>query len=120
MFEHEFKAGVAWLRASGDVDVEGWRHAVASLLSDPRFRTGMPILYDARAATPLAPGTSADFADALRVLTRPSPVAIVTADGVAYGVARQIAIRADGDVEAFADVPAAMQFLAIRHLADAP
>jgi hypothetical protein len=112
MFEHRFIDDVAWLTASGGIDFDSWRAALESLVTAEGFRRGMPILFDARATSAIPPpGISAQVVDTWRIVAGSSTVALVVPDGAAFGIARQVAIRSNGQIEAFTELPEALRFL---------
>ena len=57
------------------------------------------------------PGTGAIVAHAWRQLAPDSRIALVVPHGVAYGVARQVAIHSDGRIEAFTELDEALSYL---------
>jgi hypothetical protein len=112
VFEGRIENGVAWLVADGEIDFAGWKRSLTCLVSLPDFRRGMPILADLRRGIGVPPpGTSALVAHTWRQMAPVSKIALVVAHGVAYGVARQVAIHSEGRIEAFTELDEALAYL---------
>jgi hypothetical protein len=112
LFEGRVDNGVAWLVADGDIDFAAWKKSLTCLVSLPDFRRGMPIIADMRRGIGVPPpGTSALVAQTWRQLAPASKIALVVPQGVAYGVARQVAIHSEGRIEAFIELDEALAYL---------
>jgi hypothetical protein len=112
VFEGRVDNGVGWLVADGDIDFAAWKRSLTCLVSLPDFRRGMPILADMRRGVGVPPpGTSALVAQTWRQFAPASKIALVVPHGVAYGVARQVAIHSEGRIEAFTELDEALAYL---------
>lgn len=115
-FEYEIDdtAHIVRLRSMGEFDATAWERMMRTVMRDPAWSAGIPILYDIRGETTLPPpGESARLTEAWRRLVPGSPVALVTLPGgAAYGVARQLSARSSGQIEAFTDPDEAEVWLA--------
>jgi hypothetical protein len=112
VFEGRVANGVAWLVADGEIDFTGWKKSLTCLVSLPDFRRGTPILADLRRGIGVPPpGTSAVVAQTWKQLAPVSKIALVVPPGVAYGVARQVAIHSEGRIEAFTELDEALAYL---------
>ena len=115
--EIDREAGVARLRHIGEWESSVWERAIHTLVRDPGFSPGMPVLVDVREQTTLPPpGEGGRAADDWRRLVPGSHVAIVAPPGgAAYGVVRQVSARSNGQVEAFTDPEEAVAWLRSQH-----
>ena len=103
--EIDREAGLARLRHRGEWESAAWEHAIQTLVRDPGFAPGMPVLVDVREQTTLPPpGEGGRAADDWRRFAPGSRVAFVAPlGGATYGVVRQVSARSNGQVEGFTD-----------------
>jgi hypothetical protein len=94
------------LNSVGPSDFAEWEETMRTLVRDPAFMPGMPVLFDIRLETTLPPpGESGRLADGWRRFVPGSSIAIVAPPGgAAYGVVRQVSARSNGQVEAFTEI----------------
>lgn len=89
-----------------------WRLLLRSISLNPAIPHAAPVLCDVRCAISLPPVEHGEqIARTLRALRGNRRVAIVTGDGAAYGVARQIELFTRGSAGAFTSVDEALVWL---------
>lgn len=112
-YEIDRSAGLVRVRSRGATDYAAWEKTMRTVVRDPGFSPGTPVLLDVRDQTTLPPpGESARAAEGWRRLVPGSHVAIIAPPGgAAYGVVRQVSARSNGQVEAFTDPEEAVAWL---------
>jgi len=117
---HVDPSGFVLLRAIGAVNLVMWANAMRQIIADRAFRDTMPVLLDVTEASGAPqPDETVIIARTWRLLAPHSRGAIIAPEGLKLGAARQVEQQSEERVRAFADFPAAVEWLSgsTRHTA---